>query len=130
VLDGTDIRYVQRLLGTPRLPWDLQPALQTGSRLPAYCTALGKTLLAHLPKAERKRCLSGIALRRRGPNTIVNKRVLARELEKVLDSGLAVSNEELAVKTSRSRSPSETVGGTSSPASASRPTARTCALGS
>lgn len=71
--------------------------LHRGSRLPAYCTAMGKLLLAHLPKDEQQERIARIeSLARRGPNTITSKSALRRELEQVLDADLAISNEELA----------------------------------
>ncbi len=70
--------------------------LGPGSSLPAYCTALGKVLLAYLPEYERQELLSSIVAERRAPNTITSKGKLREELAQVLDEGFAVEDEELA----------------------------------
>jgi len=96
VLEGTDILYVDRARsfrrGQSRIDLDLHP----GSRLPAYCTAMGKLLLANLPDAEQRELLASIKLSKRGPNTITTKKALREELEQVADAGFAVNDEELA----------------------------------
>ena len=70
--------------------------LHVGSRLPAYCTSLGKVLLAYLPPERRDEILDEVLLARRGPNTITSRRALVAELERVRAAGMAVNNEELA----------------------------------
>jgi IclR family pca regulon transcriptional regulator len=67
-----------------------------GSRLPAYCTSLGKVLLAFLPDATRDDILSRVTFVRRGPNTLTSKAALLAELGRVRATGIAVNNEELA----------------------------------
>jgi IclR family transcriptional regulator, pca regulon regulatory protein len=96
VLDGVEIVYVDRApsrrRGQDRLDMELRP----GSRLPAYCTAMGKLLLAHLPKRELSKTLSEMRLDKRAPNTITNKGVLRRELEQIREDGFAVNDQDLA----------------------------------
>jgi IclR family pca regulon transcriptional regulator len=96
VLEGTDILYVDRARsfrrGQSRIDLDLHP----GSRLPAYCTAMGKLLLANVPDAEQRELLASIKLSKRGPNTITTKKALREELEQVAEAGFAVNDEELA----------------------------------
>jgi IclR family pca regulon transcriptional regulator len=94
VLDGADIVYIERCRapGPPQI--DLN--LHVGARLPAYCTSMGKVLLAFLPPGERNDVLDGVELTLRGPNTITARRELLEELERVRERGLAVNNEELA----------------------------------
>jgi IclR family pca regulon transcriptional regulator len=96
VLEGTDILYVDRARsfrrGQSRIDLDLHP----GSRLPAYCTAMGKLLLANLPDTEQRELLASIKLSKRGPNTITTKKALRAELEQVAGAGFAVNDEELA----------------------------------
>src|SRR3954465_14741955 len=94
VLDGADIVYIERCRapGPPQI--DLN--LHVGARLPAYCTSMGKVLLAFLPPAGREAVLDGVELTRRGPNTITARRELLAELELVRERGFAVNNEELA----------------------------------
>ncbi len=94
VLDGEEVLYVDHIQGLRRrhVPG---PALGAGSRVPAYCTALGKVLLAHLPEYECREILSSLDLKREGPNTIVSKNTLRDELIQVLEEGLAVEDQEL-----------------------------------
>ena len=96
VLDGEEIFYVDQAHGIRRRQRTGGLDLGPGSSLPAYCTALGKVLLAYLPERERQELLSSIALERRGPNTITSKSKLREELAQVLDEGFAVEDEELA----------------------------------
>lgn len=97
VLNDTEIVYVDRVRSFRRGQHKGDLNLSRGSRLPAHCTAMGKVLLAHLPEDEREERIARIGdLAKRGPNTITSRSVLHRELEQVLEAGLAVSNEELA----------------------------------
>jgi IclR family pca regulon transcriptional regulator len=95
-LDGEEIVYVDRVQGIRRRQGAVDPDLGPGSRLPAYCTALGKVLLAYLPEHERRELLSAVELKRMGPNTITSKTGLREELTQISDEGLAVEDEELA----------------------------------
>ena len=94
VLDGEEILYVNRARGIRRRQRTGAEDPEPGSRLPAYCTALGKVLLAYLPEHKRRELLSGIALERRGPNTITSKSDLSEELAQIADEGFAVEDRE------------------------------------
>ncbi len=96
VLDGEDILYIDRARSFRRGQSKIDLGLRPGSRLPAYCTAMGKLLLAHLPEAELDELLSEMKLTKRAPNTITNKKALRDELGEVAGAGIAVGNEELA----------------------------------
>jgi IclR family pca regulon transcriptional regulator len=96
VLDGTEILFVDRLRSLRRVQGKIDIPLAPGSRLPAYCTAMGKLLLGNLPEAEQSERLAEMELTKRGPNTITSKQTLREELEEVQASGFAVNDEELA----------------------------------
>ena len=96
VLDGTDIVYVERCRSARLGQRAIDLNLHVGSRLPAYCTSMGKILLAHLAPSERDAVLEQSDLRQRGPNTLTARRRLVAELERVREAGLAINNEELA----------------------------------
>jgi IclR family transcriptional regulator, pca regulon regulatory protein len=96
VLDGLDIVYVERCRSASIGQREIDLNLHVGSRLPAYCTSLGKVLLAGLAPDELEGRLASMELTRRGPNTIVGVKELAAELDRVRAEGLAVNNEELA----------------------------------
>lgn len=95
ILDRTEILYVERARSYQRGQHQIDLNLRLGSRLPAYCTAMGKVLLANLPEPEQQALIANLTLTRRGPNTITTKEALRTELELVLDEGIAVNNEEL-----------------------------------
>jgi IclR family transcriptional regulator, pca regulon regulatory protein len=92
VLDGPDIVYIERILG--RASIDLN--LHVGSRQPAYCTSMGKVLLAALDPARLDEALSHTDLINRGRNTITRPDQLKAELATVRQLGFAINNEELA----------------------------------
>jgi IclR family pca regulon transcriptional regulator len=96
VLDRTDIVYIERCRSSREGQREIDLNLHVGSRLPAYCTSLGKVLLADLDPHELETVLGSIQLAKRGPNTLTQRAALVAELDRVRTSGLAVNNEELA----------------------------------
>ena len=65
VLDATDIVYVLRV-PTHKI---MRISLGVGSRLPAYCTSMGRLLLADLDDDEMRARLAGIDARGASPST-------------------------------------------------------------
>jgi IclR family transcriptional regulator, pca regulon regulatory protein len=96
VLDGTEILYVDRARSFRREQSKIDLGLGPGSRLPAYCTAMGKLLLAHLPEEEQGQLVAEMKLAKRGPNTITSKKELLAELDEIRSEDFAVNDEELA----------------------------------
>jgi IclR family transcriptional regulator, pca regulon regulatory protein len=72
VLDGTEILYVDRARSFRRGLSKIDLGLHPGSRLPAYCTAMGKLLLAYLPENEQGELIAEMRLTKQGPNTITS----------------------------------------------------------
>jgi IclR family transcriptional regulator, pca regulon regulatory protein len=95
VLDGPEILYVDRARSLRRGQNKIDLNLRPGSRLPAYCTSLGKVLLAYLPEAEQRELLGELQLIRRGPHSMTSKKALLTELEQIREDGLGVNDEEL-----------------------------------
>lgn len=93
--DGPDIVYVDRRRSGRRSPGAMDLNLHVGSRLPAYCTALGKAMLAWKDPATLRQILDRTDMARRGPNTVTNREQLMGALAKVRQSGVAVNDEEL-----------------------------------
>ncbi|MYM94987.1 IclR family transcriptional regulator domain-containing protein [Duganella vulcania] len=91
VLDDDEVLYVARA-ATSRV---MSVALNTGSRLPAYCTSLGRVMLAYLPPAELDQYLARTALRPMTENTVVNQKRLREILAGVRQAGYAINDEEL-----------------------------------
>jgi IclR family pca regulon transcriptional regulator len=95
VLDGSEVLYVDQVRSFRRGQGGGVDA-HTGSRLPAYCTAMGKLLLANLPEPDQRELIGQSKLSKHGPNTITSKKALREELDEVLDANFAVDDEELA----------------------------------
>jgi len=96
ILDGTDIVYIERCRSSQQGQRAIDLNLHVGSRLPAYCTSMGKVLLADMDPARREALLDRIELAPLGPNTLTDRAALRAELERVRGEGIAVNNEELA----------------------------------
>jgi IclR family pca regulon transcriptional regulator len=96
ILDGPDIVYVERCRSSRTGQREIDLNLHVGSRMPAYCTSMGKVLLAYLAPEERAAVIAAADLTRRGPNTLTTSRALMKELARVRGEGLAINNEELA----------------------------------
>lgn len=52
ILDGADIVYIERCRSARAGQREIDLNLHVGSRLPAYCTSMGKAILAFLPDEE------------------------------------------------------------------------------
>ncbi len=89
VLDGLEILLVGRVLAGTR------GAVEATMRLPAYCTSMGKVLLAYLPSEQQAKLISEMELVERGPRTITSKATLHAQLENVRNEGFAIDDEEL-----------------------------------
>ena len=96
ILDELDIVYVERCRSARAGQREIDLNLHVGARLPAYCTSLGKVLLAFLAADEQTVRLEQIDFTRRGPNTLTSRTALVAELKRVRESGFAINNEELA----------------------------------
>jgi len=73
----------------------LKYATGKGYAPPVYAGATGKVLLSQMPPAELIRLIDSITLEKVGANTITDRDLLLRELEKVRRDGYAVSCSEL-----------------------------------
>ena len=91
VRDEADIVYVARNKTQQILSVDLH----LGSRLPAYCTSMGKALLSDLARQELQDLMGAGPYERRGPNTITSLEELDAALVLVRARGYAVNDEEL-----------------------------------
>jgi IclR family pca regulon transcriptional regulator len=93
VLQDDEVLYVGRSAAS-RI---MSVSLTTGSRLPAYCTALGRALLAHLPAPELDAYLARVPLKAMTERTVVNPDSLKEILAGVRDAGYALVEEELEI---------------------------------
>lgn len=69
--------------------------LQPGTRVPAYCTANGRVLLAHLSAGEVEKYLASVAPERITAHTIVHRERLALEIARAREQGYALVDQEL-----------------------------------
>jgi IclR family transcriptional regulator, pca regulon regulatory protein len=95
IRDDTDVILIDRVRGRPGRYHHLEFTLHIGSRLPSYCSATGKALLAFLPRPDLDRLLDRIDLVQHGPRTLTDKAALIAELDQVRRTGIAVNDEEL-----------------------------------
>lgn len=95
IRDDTDVILIDRVRGRPGRYHHLEFSLHVGSRLPSYCSATGKALLAFLPRPDFDRLLDRMDLVQRGPRTLTDKESLCAELERVRRTGIATNDEEL-----------------------------------
>jgi IclR family transcriptional regulator, pca regulon regulatory protein len=96
ILDGTDVVYIERCRTAQPGQREIDLNLHVGARLPAYCTAMGKAILAFVPEDRREAIIERIDFVSRGPNTITDPAEFRAELERIRVSGFAVNDEELA----------------------------------
>ncbi|MDQ0395764.1 IclR family transcriptional regulator domain-containing protein [Labrys monachus] len=93
ILDGTEIVYVARAAQRRVMTITLMP----GSRLPAYCTSMGRVLLAALPEAEARERLGAAALPRRTEYTLTEPAAVLAALDRVRSDGYAVIDQEVEI---------------------------------
>ncbi len=93
VLDDNEVLYVSRS-ATSRI---MSVALNTGSRLPAYCTSLGRVMLAHMSDEALNAYLGRVKLKAFTPRTVVSVKRLKEILAEVRRNGYVIVEEELEV---------------------------------
>lgn len=91
VIEEDEVYYVARA-ETARI---MSIALRAGSRLPLYCTSMGRVLLAAQDRASQAAYLKRVDLMRRTPQTCVQPSALLEILSNVAEEGHAVVDEEL-----------------------------------
>ena len=92
VLDGAEVVYVERVqAGLVRLGVDVH----IGSRVPAYCSALGLAILAFMPRAEQARVLDLAPRPRLTPRTMTDKRAIQGRLTATRRTGYIVVDQEI-----------------------------------
>jgi IclR family pca regulon transcriptional regulator len=94
VLESDEILYVARSSTTTRL---MSIDLGIGSRLPAYCTSMGRVLLAGVAPAELDAYLSRVKLVKLTGRTVTEPAELKVVLTKVRRDGYALVDQELEI---------------------------------
>ena len=93
ILEGIEIVYIERVRSSNVINVDLT----VGSRLPAYCTATGKAILAFMDNGESCQRIDQMNLLPLTPYTITNRRALLEDLRLTRERGYAISNQELTL---------------------------------
>lgn len=69
-------------------------SILVGTRMPVYCTGMGKVLLAWCKEEQQRDIISRISFARFTPNTITERKALMKELREVSQRGHALDAEE------------------------------------
>jgi DNA-binding IclR family transcriptional regulator len=91
ILDHWQVVYLERMIS----PYPVgSMRSRAGAILPAYCTALGKTLLAYMPEGEVGAWATTQKFTALTPRTITTGRRLLKELRVIRERGYAIDDEE------------------------------------
>lgn len=93
ILDGNDIVYVARAAQRKVMSIALMP----GSRLPAYCTSMGRVMLAAMADKTAEMVLASEARPARTPHTKTSIADIIAELRKVRSQGFALIDQEVEI---------------------------------
>jgi len=93
VLDGFEVVYLYRKEVSRFLKYDLGP----GSKLPAYCTAAGKILLAGLSDGDLRKIVEINELNPVTPKSITSKEKLLKDIEETRKRGYSICDRELSM---------------------------------
>ncbi len=92
-LDGDDIVYIARTSVTRVMSVDLH----VGSRLPAFCTSMGRVLLAYLPQDQLEQYLMRVHFVQYTPRTMTSADKLRLALRNVRRNGYALCDQEFEI---------------------------------
>jgi len=92
VMDDFEIVYINKVESSQ----SLRIVTRVGGRLPAYCTGVGKVLLAALPPEQLDLFLKKNRLKALTPNTITDRERLKETLARIREQGYALDNEEFS----------------------------------
>jgi IclR family KDG regulon transcriptional repressor len=90
VLEGPNVVYMEKMDVYP----NTRLYTQVGYRSPAFCSSMGKCLLACLSGEELDKVLDCCDFKKYTPHTIVDRDELKEHLKKIRVSGWAMDNEE------------------------------------
>jgi len=93
VLDSQDVVFVAR--ATHRR--SLSTGLEVGARLPAYCSATGRVLLAEMRKEDVRFLLNRMSRPALTPHTRTSLRDILQEIDRARQQGYALVDEELEI---------------------------------
>jgi len=91
ILDGTEIAFLAHSANR-RI---LSATFGLGTRLPAYCTAMGRVLLASWPDADVERFLKNIKPQKMTPMTKTARREILSEVIRARANGYSINDQEI-----------------------------------
>jgi len=92
-LQDLEVFYIARAAVSRIMSIDLH----VGTRLPAYCTSMGRVLLANLPEEQLRAYFAQATLARKTDRTVTSIAKLKAILEQVRRSGYAIVDQELEI---------------------------------
>jgi IclR family transcriptional regulator, KDG regulon repressor len=90
VLEGDSAVYVMKIESRHTI----RMFSRVGRRIPLYCTAIGKVLLAYAKQEERESALKGVRQLPLTPKTLTTRAALYAELDRIREQGFALDDEE------------------------------------
>jgi IclR family pca regulon transcriptional regulator len=93
VLDGGDVLFIAHS-AKRRL---LSAMASIGTRLPAWCTAMGRVLLSGMQDEALDRWMKGLRPRKLTPKTLTSQRELMEQVLQARAQGYAINDEELEI---------------------------------
>ena len=88
--EGSDVVYLVKKESSH----SMRICTKTGQRLPMYCTAVGKAILAWLPENQRSSIIDSFQFTPYTQNTVQDAAALRVQLQQIISSGYAVEREE------------------------------------
>ena len=89
IISGGALVYVDRV----EAAWPFGLRYEIGSRVPAYCTSMGKLLLAHMPKRRRRHLLNVTPLHAYTPHTLTDLARLEDEFAEIRARGYSIDDQ-------------------------------------
>ncbi|MEG0757696.1 MAG: IclR family transcriptional regulator, partial [Raoultibacter sp.] len=93
ILDGLYVSYIEKEASD----WGEEAYTEVGYRSPAYCSSMGKCLLACLSRAELEEVLYDCEFKAFTPNTFTRKDEFVKYLHQVRKQGWAMDREEYEI---------------------------------
>jgi IclR family pca regulon transcriptional regulator len=91
VMERDEIIYVARSTSS-RI---MSPALNVGRRLPAYCTSIGRIVLAFRPDADLENYLARVQFQAFTPHTVTSREELRRMFKSARQAGYATADQQM-----------------------------------
>lgn len=91
ILDRNEVVYIESFRANALVTLNLT----VGSRLPAYCAALGRVIMAYMDRKDAEEVLRTSDLQALTPFTITDKDTILAQLDEIREKGYAYNEQEL-----------------------------------